>query len=53
MTAERRLSEYEQDVRDTEKMCEGIRAAIERMREMGTLPRRSPVSKKPIPANDN
>jgi hypothetical protein len=39
MTAERRLTEYEQDVRDIEKMCNGLQAAIERMKAAGTLPK--------------
>jgi hypothetical protein len=46
--------EYEQDDRDTEKMCEGLRAGIDEMRRKGTLPKRSVSSARTWhPVNDN
>jgi len=54
MTAERRLTMYEQDDRDTEKMLRGLDAVLERMKANGTSPKPSvSKAKRPIPANDN
>ena len=65
METQKVLSEYDRDIRDADKLHEGLQAAIDELKSKGMWPRYSPILKpngrvrvaavtgQQIPVNDN